>query len=476
MAEEAIVRRLYGKGAEVSDGRYRTLKSRLKKIMFDSLLNEEVMSGNYATYDDAYIMGYRQLNLARILSIQRAYHAAAEVASNAFKNVRHYEIIPLNEGLTDVISSMYLGILRNPRLFKKYHELHQYYARAQYDMAVATGKYRVLRGEIYAHQKSSQRIGEIALKFTEETKHLLDKYPTVPPLQAMIRITEIMGLKYSGRYLEAIQAARVAEDALAKCSGISSMVSSNIALLQVECALNLRDFEVGYKQVEKTRSLVPPGTINDLKLSEYAVLLGLHTGNYDYAYQKIVTLDRVTLSNLPTEQVKEFWLILEAYIRFLIIAGRIDVSEADQRLRNFRLGKFMNEVSSYAANKYGMNIQILVLQAMFFIVRGEFEKFMDRTDALDRYCNRYLKDNDNLRHNCFFRLLIEVVKGNFNLHARRRKIMVIYDRMTSEEAVEISRKTNSEILPYEVLWAILEDSIERHTASGLLVRGRDLQS
>lgn len=475
LEEEAIVTRLYGKGVLPSEGRYKTLKSRLKRTMLDSLLNEEVMGGSYATYDKAYMTGHRQLNLARVLSIKRAYRAAAEVATSAFKNVRGYEILPVNEGLTDVLSSLYLGILHNPGLFKKYHQLHQFYTRALYDYGVVAGKYRIMRSKIYAHQESPMKIGEMALGFVEDTKFLMERYEKVPLLQAMVRTNEVMGLKMTGQYRKAIRAADEAEVALAQCKGVSSLVVSGMALMQVECALNLRDFEVGQRQVEKTRKLVPKGTINAIKLSEYAVSLGLQTGNYNYAYEVIVSLDRKTLKKLPSDKVAEFWLILEAYIRFLILAGKIDVSTNDSRLDNFRLGKFMNDVSTYAANKNGMNIQILVLQAMFFVVRGEFSKFLDRTDALDRYCNRYLKDNDNLRHNCFFRLLTEVVKGGFNLKSRRKKINTIYTRMTSVEAIEISRKTNSEIVPYEVLWDILTESISRHETTGLIATGRDLQ-
>jgi len=40
--ESEIVRKLYGKGVELRDTRYKSLKSRLKKIMLNSFLNEEV--------------------------------------------------------------------------------------------------------------------------------------------------------------------------------------------------------------------------------------------------------------------------------------------------------------------------------------------------------------------------------------------------------------------------------------------------
>lgn len=474
--ESDIVEKLYGKGVGLRDTRYKSLRSRLKKIMLGSLLNEDVLIGSYETYDQAYATGFRQLNLARVLIVRRAYKATAELATYTFKNVKEYEILPLNEGLTDILAGVYLGILHNPRLFKKYHQLHEHYTHALYDYSKVSSSYRIMRSKIYAHKDSPNVIGAMCLDFFQETKEIMEKYLTVPVLQATVRNTQVMGLKLSGHYQEAIDAADEAEEVLGQCKGVSGLVISGLALTQVECILHLRDFEAGKEQVNKTRRLIPKGTINSIKLSEYAVLLGLYTGNYRYAYEEIIQLDRKTLKALLNDQVAEVWFILEAYIRFLVIAGKIKVPEEDTRLRSFRMGKFMNDVAGFAANKQGMNIQILVLQAMFFIVQGELDKFRNRAGALERYCNRYLKDNEKLRHNCFFRLLTEVTKGNFDLDSRRRKIGAIYSRMTSAEAIEISRKTNSEIVPYEALWGILEESIDRHVKSGLLARGRGLRS
>lgn len=457
--EETIIHRLYGKGAEASDGRFRTLKSRLKKIMLESLLNEEVLGGSYKTYDEAYITGYRQLNLVRLLASRRAYNAAAEVASTAFKYVKGYEIIPLNEGLTDILSSLYLGIMNNPRLFKKYHRLHLYYTDALYEFNKISNKYRYLRSRIYTLEGFPKKQGQLQLEFVRENWEILEQYPNVPPLQAMIRVTEMVGYKLTGQYQRAIETGRAAEEALANCKGVSNLVESGLAVFQVECAVSIRDFQYGVLQIEKARKVMPKDTLNSLKVSEYAILLGLQTGNYNYAYQEIRQLNPVAISKLPNKKASEIWVVLHAYIRFLVAAGEITVLSDNDELQNFRLGKFVNDVPSYLADKHGMNIQILVLQVMFFIVRGEHEKVTERVEALARYCNRYLKDNDKLRHNCFFRLLIEVVKGGFDLSSRRRQIKKIYARLISEEALKISKETSSEIMPYEALWKIIEGNL-----------------
>lgn len=463
LSEEAIASKLYGKGIGVNDGRFKTLKSRLKKIMLESLINDEAVSGTYTDYDNAYMTGFRQLCLARVLIARRAYLAAKEVASNTFRQVKDYEIIPVNEGLTDILTALYLGVFNNKILFKKYQELHDYYAQALYDIQIVTNKYRIMKSKVYAHQDTPREIGRLSVKFTEEIRHIMEAYPKVSALQGMIRTTEITGLKLTGKYKEAIAAAEEANEVLLKCKGASGLTISTIALTQIECSLHLGDLEFGKKQVDRASKLIPKGTINAVKLSENTVLLGLYCGDYQYAYEEFNKVGPSDLAKLPNAQIAEVWVMLEAYIHFLVRAGRIKVDGGSEwAQKKFRVGKFMNEVPNYSANKQGMNIQILVLQALFFIVEEQFDKFIDRTDSLKRYCTRYLKGDDNLRHNCFFKLMLEVVKGEFRLASRKRRINEIYERMTGVEAQEISRQAHTEILPYEVLWEILVEHLPKH--------------
>jgi hypothetical protein len=152
-------------------------------------------------------------------------------------------------------------------------------------------------------------------------------------------------------------------------------------------------------------------------------------------------------------------MVLEAYINFLVVAGQIQPQEDWPRLPQFKFAKFFNNVPAYSRNKTGMNIPILILQAMYFIVVGKYGLVIDRTEALERYCSRYLKDDENLRHNCFFKLLVITVQANFHKGATERKATTIYNRMVN--AAE--RSIDIEIVPYETLWEIVLEhlSVER---------------
>ena len=73
--EEAIVVKLYGPEANSSHAAYRALKGRLRDLVTTAIMDEDVHSANYRTYDEAQVNGYRQLNLISLLLTRRAWHS-----------------------------------------------------------------------------------------------------------------------------------------------------------------------------------------------------------------------------------------------------------------------------------------------------------------------------------------------------------------------------------------------------------------
>lgn len=457
--EQEVVVAVYGDGTTVKAAKYRMLKSRLKKVMLNSLLVAETLSEKYGSYDEAYETGTRQLGLARLLLMRRAYRIGEEVALNAYRQVQKYEIFVLNEGYTDLLTALYVGILRNPALFKKYRKEHEYYVRCNQAYNKLVTKYRDFMDELYKHVLSPEEIGSLALRYYQEEESLLTEYPKAPLIQGTVRILQVYGLRLKGDYQKALLALQVMESALLRCVGVSHFVIQQVIISKVSCLLHLRDFDKGREVIEASSQFIPKGTLNEIKIIEFAVLLGLQTGNYEYAYTEFFGVKPKLFSVLPNKRVAELWLIYEAYLHLLAIAGEIDSELPIMKGEQFDPNSFFYDVPSYVANKRGLNIQIIVVQAMYFLFLDEREVFVTRTESLAKYCSRYLKDNDEIRHNCFFKLLIEVEKSGFELELRRRRIITILERMTSPTAQEISRRTNTEIIPYEVLWNLIVDHL-----------------
>lgn len=451
--EAQIAKKLYGANATPSHAPFRTLKTRLRHILVEAFMMQELGYPSYTNYDLAYKNGYRQLSVARLLIINKAFHAAREVAVNAFKNVREYEIIPLNLGLTDIIVSLLLGLFYNEELYLKYSELNRYYNQANYDLGIVSNYYREIRNHMYAKRLSPMEVGVLAGQYVEECTEISSRYRHVSQIQVMLFSTEMTGCMLRGEYRKAINVATRGSNILSKCKGISESSISALAITRVECTIMLSDFKLGEQQISAARKEVQANTINDLALTDLAIQLGLRTGNYEFAYRQYVNVNQYTISRLLTPRHQEHWVILEACINLLIISGELTPQEDWPKLRNFRVAGFANKVLVSTRNKKGENIQILVLQAMLSIIRKKYDVAIERTSALEAYCNRYLKNDENLRNNCFFKLLLITIKSEFNRRAAERKGEATFQRLLS--ATDKSRLNNMELIPYEKLWEML---------------------
>jgi hypothetical protein len=435
-------------------------------------MDDDLYSANYRTYDNAQVNGYQQLNLINLLMSRRAWRSVTFLATLTLRRVKEYEIIPINSRLCSILASMYLGVGFNEKQFVKYQAMADDYAEAESVLNKVSSQYREMRKMIYAHRMLPRDIGQKVAEFVAESEPLVAKYPKASAMQAMFYIMKVHGLTLLGEYSRAIKTANQAEVVLRACKGAGNQSMSLMALTRVDCSVKLRDFREGCIQVERATEMVPVGTINHIKLSEYSITLGLQTGHFDYAFERLAMVDRTELKQLLTQQHVEFWLILEAYVNLLVLAQKIDPSKRKGKLPDFKLYKFVNNVPSYSKDKQGMNIQILILQVIFFIINEQYGKVIDRTDALARYGSRYLMNNENLRNNCFFKLLLTAVKYNFHRAATERESKKTYKKMTSAQARKLGRANSTEIIPYEILWDIVLENLEETIPDGRKIRAR----
>lgn len=451
LSEDNVAKRLYGPTANRKLAAYKTLKSRLKEIMIVAIQKGKVMELDYSNYNAAYESGFRQLFTIQILLVSGAYNAAREIAKQTFYSVREYEIIPLNHSLSNHLAYLHLGVGYNEQLVKKYNDINRYYSKALYELSKLDNRYREVRDMTYAHRKTFSEVGRRTLEYLEEFKESRKTYEHVSQFQGMVYSLEITGLMYAGKYREAIESSKKGEKVLRNCKGASHSVINFLLLNRLESILKAENFELGRSEIASAYEVLPKNSINGIKVVEYAIRLGLRMQEFDYAYLALANLNRRLINRLLTPRHQEYWKIWEAYVNFLVVAGRIEPKEDWAKLPKFKFARFFNNVPSYSRNKNGMNIPILILQALYFIVEGKYGKVVDRTEALERYCSRYLKDDENLRHNCFFKLLVITVQANFHKGATERKATTVYNRMINAK----ERSIDIEIVPYEVLWDIV---------------------
>ena len=458
-SEEKIVEKLYGEGVTTEHPSYKALRTRLRSILLEAFMRQEMRNPSYKDYDEAYQHGFQQLSLLRVLVAKRAYRVARDIAVVTYKNVGPYEIVLLNLGLTDILTSLHLGVSYDKKRFERYAKLYDYYSQAALALNTVSGYYRKIKSAIYAQRESPMTTGKRAGQYLEACAHFREKYSHISQIQGMLINIEMTGCNLRGEYVEAIEASERGNKILLSCHGVSKSVLNIQAISRVECTIKLNDFELGRKQIEAAKSQITLNSMHELKLVEYAILLGFRTKNYEYAYREFAALDKQKIVHLLLARHAEIWVILEAAINLLIVAGEIEPKASWPELPEFETSDFINDVPAFRKEKGGLNIQILVIQALYFIVLGKYREMEKRTEALEYYCKRYLKNDENRRNDAFFKLLLVVIKAGFEQNKAEEKGRYTLSKL--EASTDWSELNNTEIIPYEDLWAILLKHLTR---------------
>lgn len=125
----------------------------------------------------------------------------------------------------------------------------------------------------------------------------------------------------------------------------------------------------------------------------------------------------------------------------------------------YKQGKFLNSIPVYSKDKRDLNVSSLIIQIVFVIVKKDYDQAIDRIEAIEKYCSRYLRKDENFRSNCFIKALLQVPISGFHKAGVERRAKK-YIGQLSDVPLEMSNQPYEvEIIPYEDLWQIIMDSL-----------------
>ena len=225
--------------------------------------------------------------------------------------------------------------------------------------------------------------------------------------------------------------------------------------------IQLKEFERGTEVLNDLQSLIPKGSQNFFKMLESAMLLSLRSGHYQEAYNWYKKYNtKQARKVLPTIQ-QEAFAIYRGYLFLLASMDFIEIGAEDDRFSSFRIARFMNQTEGYSKEKQRHNVNILIIQMLYFIISRKYNSAIDRIEPLQKYCSRHLrKSSDTYRSNCFIRMLLEVPINAFHRAAVERKAAKWIAKLEEMPSDIVNQPLELEIIPYESLWQIVLSSLE----------------
>ena len=202
--------------------------------------------------------------------------------------------------------------------------------------------------------------------------------------------------------------------------------------------LQLERYEEGKAVIEKGLEMAPKGSYNWIVMLKYNIKLAFHQKDYLTAYNCIQEGYKY-VEGLQKEQFK----IREAWCHLFAELGLLDIEE-----KKFRIHKLLNELVVYSQDKKGNNISIQFLQVLFYLVRGEYGKVIDRLETLKIYARRYL-GKGTPRSKYFLELILLFADCNFEVELFQEKSKALRTKLSNTPMS--TQDGNIETVPYEDL-------------------------
>ncbi|MBK8557083.1 MAG: hypothetical protein IPL65_15515 [Lewinellaceae bacterium] len=434
-------------GSDRVSAKLQSLKTRLRDRLIDVVFLLDFRDTGFTDRQKAYFECNKKWSSAMVLLSKGIKITSIDLLERLLKHTTHFEFTEITLNILYSLRLHYGTIQGDPKKYELYRE--EYTRQQQIWMKENNAE------ELYTHFVSHY----IASRATKE--EMVDQakayYARVAPDMAACdafrlhlcgRLLELMVYSSENDYTRSAEACEAAIRFFEAKPYNSSLPLQAFYYQLVVCYVQLKEFERGAAIITRYQEIYEEGSYNWFKLQELFFLLAMHTQHYEDAfstYERVIGHAR--LSAQP-EVIQETWKIYEAFAHYLVQVGKVEQIPSQR----FKLSKFLNDIPQYSKDKQGMNIPILIAQILFMFAEGKHANTVDRIEAINKYCSRYLKKNDTFRSNCFIKMLLQIPDAGFHREAVIRKSDKYLD-MLRAVPMEIANQSHGiEIIPYEDLW------------------------
>jgi hypothetical protein len=438
---------------------YAKLKNRLKNRLINTLFFIDINQPQFTDIQQAFFTCNKNWMAARTLLSRGATNSGIKLAENTVRIALKYEFTELIIYLSKQLLWHYSVIIANE---SKYAYFNKILIRALSDLNAETLAEQYYSEILKIFSKSQATIKEdIRQRVIIYSNNLQSQFANIISFR-FIRISYLLHIiryQINGDFDNAIitchQAISIIEKKPYNSKG--ALLGFNLRLLS--CYIQVKRYDEAQKLADHYSKSLTSGSYNWYIIQFYYFLSCFHSQDYNLSYvvlHKAITHHK--FDNLYANQ-KQIWFVNQAFLHFLTEIGKIDFSIL-RKTKNFRLYKFLNDIPIYSKDKRGINISILIVHVLLLLQQRKFLKIIDRVDALNQYCHRYLRRDDTFRANCFIKMLLQMAKADFNRirterYAEKYKVKLLTVPLNvADHGIEV------EIIPYEHLWEMVLELLD----------------
>lgn len=448
----------FGEGKN-SDKYFNRLKRNLRDRLINTLFFIDVNQPNFTDTQKAYYTCYKNSAAVKILLGRGGRRHAVELAERTLRIALSFEFPDIALSLAKDLRTHYSNIVGDGKKAKYYNNIVKVQSSIYISELKAEEYYSNLISNFVSSKATKPELAKLASGYCIELRELISKMNSFR-LNFFSYLVFTLKSELENDYSGTLEACEEAILYFGKRNvPTPPMVFWNFWLKILQCHIQLMNYEEAKVASEKCISLPPEGSSNWFGALNYSLILFFHSKNFNRAFE---IYQQATANNkykkLPPSY-SEPWRIHEAFIFYFIRIGKIDVSK-QKKLKTFRINKFLNEMPTYSKDKYGINITILILHVLFLLLDGRYGEIIDRMESLNTYTHRYLRKDHTFRSNCFIKMLLQLPAASFHKEAVIRKAKKYKDKLESVPLEEANQSIEIEIVPYEMLWEFVLDSLD----------------
>lgn len=447
-------------GSNKSHTKYRMLKSRIKDKLYNYTLLLEKNDTNLSQYHRSYYKCLKNLQICRLLLIKSLKNSAVQLARRTLLIAIRYRFMNVILETSTLLrnQTQYEGTFKK---LKHYQKLAKWAHDEEKTNKMSSEMLATVRIHFAKSNYLDMVVSKKAIQYASEIKLLLKKY-TSHELHINFYRLLVLASQVNRNYKETI---KISKNALLYLESFpylrNTILAGEFLLLQLVSYLQLRNITKATFFANKCSNTFINRSVNWIIYMENHFWLTIVSKDYQLASKLLNELLKSSIFKYSAENKVEKWKLLHTYDEFISQYLIIKKAKNSQR-KKFNTYKFANEVPIWSKDKYGFNLSILIIQVMFFLIEKEYNKIIDRMEALKIYRSRYLRNEVYYRSNTFIKMLQIMEKKDFNRMEVEEKAEPLYKILRPGKDKKKNTLSELEIIPYDHLWEMILDILKHH--------------
>lgn len=460
LTEEEVAKEFFFGDSVHKDMYFGRLKRQLFKRLTNTLFFIDVNQPEFSDVQRAFYTCYREFAVTKMLIGRGARKAAIPMAEKLLRKAIQFEFTDLVLNIARLLRLHFGSIKGDRKKFLAFNKIYKEHLQVFQAESLVEEYYVDLATYIANSSATKEEIAETAEVYSDDLKSMKLPFRT-RDFDYFSYLVHTLRYEVVNDYKNMLA---TCQEAVALFEVEHPQAQKTIVFIfrlkMMACHIQLGQYIQGEKTIQECLKMDIENVINLFGLYNYYMILLFHSEQWQKAFsifQKVVK--HPTYKSLP-DNVVEQWKIYEAYVHFLIAAKKISVPESAEEIKTFKVGKFLNDMPTYSKDKRGNNITLLILQVLFLLQRKDFGGVIDRVEALNAYCHRYLRKDSTFRSNCFIKMLMVLPQAHFNHTAAIRKTAKIRKRLEEAPLETANQSSQLEIIPYELLWNFVLETLD----------------